>query len=67
MMGSGLAHHQNSVHYAASGNQLRLFNLNYKAALGKRENINQVIKDCFITKKCGVKKPQGNSQAQSQP
>jgi len=32
-----------------------LFNLNYKQALGKRENINQVIKDCFITKKFGVK------------
>jgi len=36
---------------------MRIFNLNYKQPFGKRENINQVIKDCFITKKFGVKKP----------
>jgi hypothetical protein len=35
---------------------MRAMNFNYKAAVGKRENINQVIKDCFITKKCGVRK-----------
>ena len=32
--------------------------LNYKGGFGKKENINQVIKDCFITKKCGVRKPE---------
>ena len=37
--------------------QMRLFNLSYKVPYGKRENINQVIKDCFITKKFGIKKP----------
>lgn len=40
---------------------MRLMNFNYKAAaVSKRENINQVIKDCFITKKCGVS---GNRKA----
>ena len=37
--------------------------LNYKGGDGKKENINQVIKDCFITKKCEVRKPQDQSQA----
>ena len=48
---------QGSFNYGNTNQQMRLLHLNYKAAAAKRENINQVIKDCFITKKCGVRKP----------
>jgi hypothetical protein len=30
---------------------------NGSKTVGKKENINQVIKDCFITKPCGVLRP----------
>ena len=66
---NGQAMHNTNYHNfgATNSNQLRLFNLNYKQALGKRENINQVIKDCFITKKFGVKHagPPNSQQAPS--
>jgi hypothetical protein len=44
----------------------------YKGLYGKRENINQVIKDCFITKKYGVRampqnQPTTISQLDMQP
>lgn len=66
-LNQGANNMQNTNYNNFSGNyaQLRLFNGNIKATVGKRENINQVIKDCFITKKFGVKKPQqlgGSSQ-----
>ena len=41
---------------------MRNLNFNNKGPFAKKENINQVIKDCFITKKFGVRKPQGQSQ-----
>ena len=41
---------------------MRNLNINNKGPFGKKENINQVIKDCFITKKFGVRKPQTQSQ-----
>ena len=41
--------------------------MNYKGGFGKKENINQVIKDCFITKKFGVRKPQGQGVASAAP
>jgi len=37
---------------------MRNLNISNKGAFAKKENINQVIKDCFITKKFGVRKPQ---------
>jgi hypothetical protein len=41
---------------------MRNLNFNNKGPFAKKENINQVIKDCFITKKFGVRKPQAQSQ-----
>ena len=55
--------HPQSVHQPNIGQQMRHMHLNYKGGFGKKENINQVIKDCFITKKCGVRKPQAPGQA----
>ena len=41
---------------------MRNLNISNKGPFAKKENINQVIKDCFITKKFGVRKPQGSNQ-----
>ena len=40
---------------------MRNLNISSKGPFAKKENINQVIKDCFITKKFGVRKPQAGS------
>ena len=62
MMHQGYQHgHPQSVHQPNISQHMR--NLNFKGNYGKKENINQVIKDCFITKKCGVRKPQSQSQS----
>ena len=46
---------------------MRNLNFNNKGPFAKKENINQVIKDCFITKKFGVRKPQGQGVASAAP
>ena len=63
LMTHGFVHsHPSGVHPANISQQMRHMHLNYKGGFGKKENINQVIKDCFITKKCEVRKPQAENQ-----
>ena len=52
-----IGYHPQSVHQPNISQQMRNLNFNNKGPFAKKENINQVIKDCFITKKFGVRKP----------
>ena len=42
--------------------QMRMMSFNYKASVNKRENMNQVIKDTFFIKKCGVRQNSNTGQ-----